>query len=480
MIKSTPNAISPKRALSLDALRGFAVLTMVLSGIVPYRTLPAWMYHAQLPPPDRVFNPNLPGLTWVDLVFPFFLFALGAAIPLALMKRIKTESTGKTVLHIIERTLLLAFFAIFLQHIRPHVIWPQIFSNPTFFAWLSGLMGFVILFGIYLRPPKSWQKQYVMGTKSLAWLGAVLFIVFIKYPDGSRFSLYRSDIIIIVLTNAYFFGSLIWLATRKKRLIRLGILGFLIAIRLAAISTGWVKVIWDFSPIPWLYSLYYLQYLFIVIPGTVIGDMLLDWTEKSKSIDMNQYRWSQNRMLLIMLLMLVIVIIQLVGLQSRWVWQTVIVSTVFLGLGCYLFSKPATESEIFLRNLFYWGMYWLILGLIFEPYEGGVKKDHPTMSYYFVTTGLAIIVLIAFTIIIEYFKKQNSVQLLINNGQNPMIAYVGMMNLLIPLLSIFGINRLIENITRNPWLGFLKALLYTWLLAIIVAQFTKRKLFWKT
>ena len=62
-----------RRALSLDALRGFAILTMVLSGTVPYKGLPAWMYHAQLPPPDRVFNPNLPGLTWVDLVFPFLL-----------------------------------------------------------------------------------------------------------------------------------------------------------------------------------------------------------------------------------------------------------------------------------------------------------------------------------------------------------------------------------------------------------------------
>ena len=69
------------RALALDALRGYAILTMVLSATVVYGILPAWMYHMQAPPPSHVFNPQLAGLTWVDLVFPFFLFSMGAAFP---------------------------------------------------------------------------------------------------------------------------------------------------------------------------------------------------------------------------------------------------------------------------------------------------------------------------------------------------------------------------------------------------------------
>ncbi len=32
---------------ALDALRGLAILLMVLSGMGPYGILPAWMYHAQ-------------------------------------------------------------------------------------------------------------------------------------------------------------------------------------------------------------------------------------------------------------------------------------------------------------------------------------------------------------------------------------------------------------------------------------------------
>ena len=36
------------RASSLDALRGYAILTMVLSGSVAWGVLPGWMYHAQV------------------------------------------------------------------------------------------------------------------------------------------------------------------------------------------------------------------------------------------------------------------------------------------------------------------------------------------------------------------------------------------------------------------------------------------------
>lgn len=50
------------RALALDALRGYAIITMVLSATIVTHVLPGWMSHAQTPPPDHVFNPLLPAL----------------------------------------------------------------------------------------------------------------------------------------------------------------------------------------------------------------------------------------------------------------------------------------------------------------------------------------------------------------------------------------------------------------------------------
>jgi predicted acyltransferase len=135
----------PPRATALDALRGFAILTMVLSGVIPYRILPAWMYHAQIPPPTHQFNPELPGFTWVDLVFPLFLFALGAALPLALNRKLEQKPLWKICLGILERGFLLGFFAIFLRHVRPHVLNP----SPQPREWLLALLGFGLLFLIF-------------------------------------------------------------------------------------------------------------------------------------------------------------------------------------------------------------------------------------------------------------------------------------------------------------------------------------------
>ena len=71
-----------KRALTIDLLRGVAIIGMVLSGQILWNAeLPAWMFHAQVPPPEFRFDPTVPGITWVDLVFPFFLFSMGAAFP---------------------------------------------------------------------------------------------------------------------------------------------------------------------------------------------------------------------------------------------------------------------------------------------------------------------------------------------------------------------------------------------------------------
>jgi len=71
-------------------------------------------------------------------------------------------------------------------------------------------------------------------------------------------------------------------------------------------------------------------------------------------------------------------------------------------------------------------------------------------------------------------------QLLIDNGQNPMIAYAGIQSLMRPILALTGIGTLLEAITPTPWLGALRGLFITLLLAWIVSLFTKMKIFWRT
>jgi predicted acyltransferase len=498
------NLLSQKRrATNLDALRGFAILTMVLSGTVPWGSLPAWMYHAQLPPPNHVFNPNLPGLTWVDLVFPFFLFAMGAAFPLALSKKLDQGiPVSKIIFSILERGVMLAIFAVFVMHIRPH----KLSASPEGWTWVAALGGFIILFLVYLRPPKSWSVTLKRLIKVSGWLALILWLVFMKYPNGGGFSFQRNDIIIIVLTNMAVFGALIWLGTRNNLLFRLGILGFYLAFRLVHTqwdmiqavgpsaepvqqigsvlflftqqAKNWMIQVWDYSPFPWLYQFHFLKYLFIVIPGTIAGDLTLRWLkrkEEGPALTKGNVRYA-----FLAVMMVLSILVVLAGLQSRHVFLTFVLCSAIALTAIILTRNPRSETEGFIRQLILWGSYWLVLGLLFEPFEGGIKKDHSTLSYYFVTSGLAFYLMTFFTVLIDGFKKQRWVNILILNGRNPMIAYVGMANFIWPVLHLTGIKSLAGGIFTTPWSGFLWSVIETMLLALFVSALARKKLFWKT
>ncbi|NMG21631.1 DUF5009 domain-containing protein [Brasilonema bromeliae] len=473
--------VNLKRAYALDALRGFAILAMVLSGTIRYKILPAWMYHAQEPPPAHTFNPNLPGLTWVDTVFPIFLFCLGAAIPLALSSRLaKGFTTKQVILYILKRGFLLGVFAIILQHLRPYKINP----NPTQQTWWIALLGFLILFFMFVRLSVNLQlRHYIKWLPLSASIAAIILISFLQYPDGRGFSLSRSDIILVVLTNMAVFGSLAWFFTRNNLLLRLGFLGLLIALRLSAtVKQSWIAILWHASPVPWIFKFDYLQYLFIVIPGTIIGDFILNWlqtptrNEEDEEID---FSWNQLHFFSIILMMLSICLALLIGLQTRWVWQTTLLSFVLCSISWFLFVNPVNDTERLLKSFYQWGIYWLALGLLFEPFENGIKKDPSTLSYYFVTTAIALFFLMIFTILLDIFKQRKSLQLLIDNGQNPMIAYVAFANLLLPILRLSHIEPLILEFTNTPLTGFFKGVIYTLAIACLVSLFTKLKFFWR-
>jgi predicted acyltransferase len=440
------------------------------------------MYHAQEPPPTHTFNPNLPGLTWVDTVFPIFLFCMGAAIPLALSSRLAQGFTTKQViLYIIKRGFFLGTFAIFLQHIRPFTI----NQNPTEQTWWIALLGFLILFLMFVRLSVNIKfRQYTKWIIPAAYIAAMLLVSFLRYPDGSGFSLSRSDIILVVLTNMVIFGSLAWFFTKNNLLLRLGLLGLLIALRLSAtLKESWIALLWKASPVPWIFQFDYLKYLFIVIPGTIIGDLILNWlktAEINKRDEEIKLNWSHPRFYSIIMLMFAICLSLLIGLQARWVWQTTLLSVVLCSISWFLFVNPANDTEKLLQSFYQWGVYWLALGLLFEPFEKGIKKDPSTLSYYFVTTAIALFILITLTILVDIFKQQKCLQLLIDNGQNPMIAYVAFANLLLPILRLTQLEPFILNYTNTPLTGFLKGVIYTLMIACIVSLFTKLKLFWRT
>lgn len=553
----------PLRALALDALRGLAILTMILSGQITFQSefmftdktervlenksapgamisklsvikdslynskynyigalkktignenfekykftileysphndvsLPGWMYHAQVPPPYNVFNPSNSGITWVDLVFPFFLFAMGTAFPFAISRRLaKGDSQFKLSMQILKRGILLAWFAIYIQHVKPWAI----NSSPDTLTWLLSLLGFALLFPMMLRLPSRVAPKIQKLVKIGGYAGAIALIVFISYFKGGvaeqiifrigdfvwksspPFDLYKSDIIILVLANVAFVGTLIWLFTRNNILLRLGIIGFLLAFRLSHdTNSDWTNWFWSATPFPWLYQFYYLQYLLIVIPGTIVGDLILKWMNEMKNKEMKVI--STDKMIFSSILFLGIVVFNLYGLYARHLTINLFGNIILCIIGYWLLLSPKNATERLFKTLFKWAVYWLFLGLAFEAFEGGIKKDHATVSYYFVTTGLAIFTYISMSILIDYFQFGKQFSLLIDSGQNPMIAYLGASNIVIPIFSLVYIMPLLKKMETNPWLGFVKGLFITILVSVIAAFFSRKKIYWRT
>ncbi|HSK12169.1 MAG TPA: DUF5009 domain-containing protein [Phnomibacter sp.] len=457
----------PERNDSLDALRGIAILLMVLSGSIAFGgVLPSWMYHAQVPPPLHRFDPNIPGITWVDLVFPFFLFSMGAAIPLALRKLEDRPAATANVWWIaIRRYLLLTWFALFTQHMKAWVI----SAEPSGVHYLLSIVAFALLFVELYQPAHDGKSKLFIYLRILAYALSALLLYLLPFHAGKGFQFDKSDIILLVLANMAFFGTLAWWYTRHNLLLRLGLLPIIMAILLGGkVAGSWNEAVLNWSPLPWMYKFYYLKYLFIIIPGTIAGEMMLG--KDNEGVTEGQQHaagW----------LAFFLTIVNVGSLFGRHLLPNLFVSFVCIALLLFLIRNKKGSLTY---GLLAWGSYLLLLGLCFEAFEGGIKKDSSTFSYYFVTTGLAFYILQFFYTLQRYGIGALISRYLATNGRNPMVAYVAGGLLLTPVLHLTRTQPFFDQMQGNAFTGFMKGFLFTAIVSMITYTFTRQKWYWKT
>ena len=633
------------RAHALDALRGYAIITMVLSAMEAFSVLPRWMYHAQVPPPDHVFDPTIYGITWVDIIFPFFLFSMGAAIPLSLGRQhAKGESITKLTWKTVQRWVKLTFFAIFIIHAFPFMLgyeqeWMR-YAMPIFF--------FILLCLMFMPNPFGLSPYKARAITWSAYLVAVGFMLLQPYAGGAPFRLTDSDCIMLILANVSLTGSIIYLLTIGHPLRRLALLPFLIALFMAAhTANSWPAQLIHTSWLPWLYLPAYQEYLLIIIPGTVAGEWIAQWLEKMKAKDTgkglvdnyqkkseavlenvnplkggreavlengnkvkndekvvlgnvnplkggrgavlesgnkvkndekvvlengNKVRTKSEEMkekenalaLPVALLSLVLIVTNVVLLFGRHLVVNLIATMVLTALTAWLLrsrreagttgveaakqraalkeassqgaakqegsnreassqeaakqevsnreassqgaakqevsnreasSQEAAEQEVSNQKssstpasptLHFWqrlssaGAYLLLLGLCLESYEGGIRKDDVTLSYLFVTCGLAFYALLLLTVVCDHWHVRWLCAPLEMVGKNPMVAYVSASMVIIPVLILTQLYPYIDALSSEPLTGFLKGVLLTALCMALTAWFTHKRWFWKT
>ena len=618
------------RAHALDALRGYAIITMVLSAMEAFSVLPRWMYHAQVPPPDHVFDPTIYGITWVDIIFPFFLFSMGAAIPLSLGRQhAKGESIMKLTWKTVQRWVKLTFFAIFIIHAFPFMLgyeqeWMR-YAMPIFF--------FILLCLMFMPNPFGLSPYKARAITWSAYLVAVGFMLLQPYAGGAPFRLTDSDCIMLILANVSLTGSIIYLLTIGHPLRRLALLPFLVALFMAAhTANSWPALLIHTSWLPWLYLPAYQEYLLIIIPGTVAGEWIAQWLEKMKANDTseglvesyqkkneavlenvnplksrrgavfengdkvkndekavlenvnplkggreavlengnkvkndekvvleneNKVRTRSEEMkekenalaLPVAFLSLALIVVNVVLLFGRHLVANLVATMVLTALTAWLLrsrreagttgveaakqrdaskdassqnaakqevsnreasSQEAAEREVSNREassqeaakqevynqkcssipasptLHFWqrlssaGAYLLLLGLCLESYEGGIRKDDVTLSYLFVTCGLAFYALLLLTVVCDHWHVRWLCAPLEMVGKNPMVAYVSASMVIIPVLILTHIYPYIDALSSQPLTGFLKGVLLTTLCMALTAWFTHKRWFWKT
>jgi hypothetical protein len=272
------------------------------------------------------------------------------------------------------------------------------------------------------------------------------------------------------------FGTLAWWFTRNNIVFRLGILPFVMAIFLGAkIPDSWNEFIYTLTPSTAIYKFYFLKYLFILIPGTIAGDWLL------KFKDTNPFEVKKNNNFKIVgLLFLLVIVTNLLFLFTRQLAANLLLSILLLCLANWRIKKMALSNKALVEHFFYAGTFSLLLGLSFEAYEGGIKKDFSTYSYYFVTVGLAFFSFIVLAVLQSLSWAKPFHRFMVLSGQNPMMAYVSGSLLLLPFMHLTGVIHYWNGMNDSFVSGFLKGLIFTLVACGITIPFTKKGMVWKS
>ncbi|MBQ8838767.1 MAG: DUF5009 domain-containing protein [Bacteroidales bacterium] len=461
-----------QRIAAIDILRGIAIIGMVLSANIGFSSdLPAWMFHAQTPPPTHAFNPDVPGITWVDLVFPFFLFSMGAAFPFAMRRRLEDgQGTLSVVGGLVKRWFILTVFALVLGncyalHSNVHPVWQiQVFRLAVWAAM------FLALVRVKTPSTEGWKKHLaaavnLCGVAMLVLLG----FVYTGYFNQSL-NRYASDIIIMILANVAIFGGLIWLLTKDSVRLRWLVLVLMAAIKaVSSHAPESLSFMPSLSGVSWFFSYKFLQYIIIAVAGSIVGDLIMSHSRSGEDIVVS------DKGVMAGFAALAAVFLQLWGLFTRNVLADFIISSALAGLFFILVRK---ERNIWTKTVLI-GFALMLIGIVFDPIDGGITKDHCNLSYLLTTGGMAAIVT-GFLLMLE-FRFKTKCGFVAGVGQNPMLAYTVTNFLTGPILHMTGYIAWMAALAQgSPFWGFVQGFVITLLMMCVTYVFTKLKLFWRS
>jgi heparan-alpha-glucosaminide N-acetyltransferase len=164
------------RIASIDVFRGITMAVMIfVNALDGVRGLPWWTHHA---------HANVDVMTYVDMVFPFFLFAVGLSLPLAVERRRKRNNSEKALwVHVLVRSISLIVLGLILANAD--------LADRTLMGISGDLWGLLGLLSaaLFLLDYGPWQilQPYSRVLQTAGLVGvAILYAIFRRATHGGH------------------------------------------------------------------------------------------------------------------------------------------------------------------------------------------------------------------------------------------------------------------------------------------------------
>ena len=240
------------------------LLMIFVNDLSSVKGLPWWNYHAHTMD-DR--------MTYVDMVFPAFLFILGMALPLAMERRLRKDPSFVHLIgHIVLRSIALLVLGLILANADFGSAEHMHGLNSQLWALLA-LLGGILFWLVY--PRSSRYAGLFLGLRfgGLALL-VVMAILFRRVTRAGEVAWIQTDYaeILGLLGFTYFCVSLLYLVTRRWVWAPLAWFALLMAF-CCATTAHWIK----FTPEPsmWVMPLSNGAMAGIAMAGVFLSSLLL-------------------------------------------------------------------------------------------------------------------------------------------------------------------------------------------------------------
>ena len=153
-----------RRVASIDVFRGLSIMVMIfVNELAGVHGLPWWTYHA---------HAQQGAITYVDMVFPFFLFIVGMSMPLAIERRLELNPSQRALWrHIALRALGLIVLRRFRGHSKQqavHVVTEEATrEGGLFYVLLSNVRAYTYACELPSSKDRRWRRR--AGTPAISW-----------------------------------------------------------------------------------------------------------------------------------------------------------------------------------------------------------------------------------------------------------------------------------------------------------------------